>query len=180
MPTTLTRVANFYKIGSTDITQPAAGLASGGAPITKGDLITLASGAVQEAVAAGSTVANGTRIGVCNDLIASGTATATLVGIEKPDDTFFIELPIAISTGGSNTVSSPGAISTPSTTLPTYVGNQYGISRATTTGNPYYVDTAITGASSVKVEVVELGPTYPSSANFSTVICKVLAGSRLN
>ena len=168
MPSTLTRVVNVYRTGSTDITTPPNGWV-GSKLGTKGDLVTLDSnGRVDQAVAAGSNVGANTRLALLNDAVASTVAQGASVGIEKLDDDTLIELPVT---------SGDSAISTPSTTLPTLIGKQYEIRRVTTSGI-YTVDTSAT--TNVKCEVVSLGTVFPTSDNFSTVLVKILSAARIN
>ena len=174
MPTTLTRVTHIARSGSSDVVAPPAGWV-GSKLGTRGDIVTLSSGAVDQSHAAGSTIADATRIAWLAGNVASTVAAGALIPIEKFDDDTEVELPIADS--GNGTLGVPGAVSTPSTTMPTLVGVQRGITRAT--DGTYYVNNAVTTTASCKVEIVRLGTRYPVEG-FMTVICKVLPGARVN
>ena len=167
MPSTLNRVIRVQRTGSSDIQYPPNG-ASSGLTCAPGDLVSLdANGRVTQAGASGANLGATVRFGVANEGVTAATQGVNL-GVEKLDDDTLIELPVT---------SGDGSIATPATTAPTLIGKQFEVRRVTTSGI-YSVDSSAT--TNVKVEVVALGTTYPTSDNFATVICKVLSGARLN
>ena len=167
MPISLTRVIRVQRTGSTDLQYPPNG-ASSGLTCAVGDLVSLdVNGRVTQAGAVGANLVAAVRFGVANEAITAATQGANL-GVEKLDDDTLIELPVTAA---------DVAIATPATTAPTLIGKQFEVRRVTTSGI-YTVDSSAT--TNVKVEVVALGNTFPTSDNFATVICKVLAGARLN
>lgn len=190
MPSTLTRVAQVYKSGSTDLAFPPAGWV-GSKLGTKGDIVTMTTaGIVDQSAAVTNLLAApgaGARIACLNDSIpASGStgtlpsAAGTIVGIEKFDDDTLIELPLAASAVGAGTVGVPAAIAaTPALVLAAAIAainSQFRLARAT--NGTYYVDFSTT--STPHVEIVGLGTRYPASANFATVLCRVLSNARIN
>ncbi len=167
MPTTLNRVIRVQRTGSSDIQYPPNG-ASAGLTCAVGDLVSLdVNGRVTQAGASGANLGATVRFGVANESVTAATQGVNL-GVEKLDDDTLIELPVT---------SGDAAIATPASTAPTLIGKQFEVRRVTTSGI-YSVDSSAT--TNVKVEVVALGTTYPIADNFATVICKVLAGARLN
>jgi hypothetical protein len=177
MPTTLQRVAQVYKSGSTDLAYPPLGWVGTLAAI-KGDLVTLTAGVINPAVAVSSTIGNTTKLGILNDsCLATEIPTASvpvIKGLEKFDDDTLIELPIATSSGAS--LAAPVGVSTPSTTLPTLVGSQFQISR--NSAGVYYVNQALT--SNTHCEVVALGTRYSTGQAFSTVLVRIVAANRIS
>ena len=175
MPSTLTRVTDpVSRIGAPDITFPPAGIVSGFTGIP-GDLVLLSSGAIDKAAATGATIASGVQAAVLNQFVNSGTATGTVVGIEKVGPHCYLELPIATSSGA--TIGAPAGVTTPATLLPTLVGSQFGISRATS-GSIYYVNQAVT-SSALLFEITGVGTQYPTSDTFPTVIGKIVTANVL-
>lgn len=167
MPSTLTRVSDpVSKIGAPDITFPPKGIVASFTG-TRGDLVKMTSGAIDAAAAVGATIASSVEAAILNQTVASGAATGSVVGIEKASQEVIWQLPIADSSGG--TLSAPGAIATPTTTIPGLVGAKRGISRAT--GGTYYVDNAITSAA-LLVEIVGPGDLWPLGDAYPAVYCK--------
>lgn len=180
MPSTLTRVSeSIERLASPDITFPPAGIAAGftGYP---GDFVKLTSGTVAQAAATSNTILTAIEVGVLNDLVQAtaplGVATATVVGIEKVSPDTIVEVPIATSSGGS--VGTPVGIATPATTIPTIVGNRYGISRNSL--GIYYLNTAITdGSTDLLAEIVNASTRWPLSDTFPAVLVKIIPANQM-
>lgn len=171
MPTTLalTRVAeNILPNGeSAPLFYPV------GASVTcsQGDLVTLSSAEIVQAVAVSTTVAATTRVGIIAQSIPVALTEATKVQVEMLNDTDYIELPIADSSAAS--VAAPGGVN--GTTAATKVGSQFNISRAS--DGTYYCDQGLTSAKTF--EIAYVSNRYPAADTFVTVIGKILPANRL-
>lgn len=173
MATTLTRVMNVFRTGSTDLMYPPLGWVGSAAGV-KGDLCIMASGYVAVAAATSASIADAAKIAILNESIASTVAAdidAAKLGIEKIDEDTILEMMFATSTGGSL-----GTPVTAASGIRALVGNVYGMSRNST--GIYYVNKALTG-SSANCEVMGIGTTYPYTDAFPTVIVRILGANRM-
>lgn len=172
MPSTLTRIGDIIaRSDPSAITFPPNGIASGMTG-KLGDLVYLSSGAVTQAAATSATIASSVEAAVLNQAVASGTATGTVVGIEKLTQEAEIELPIASS-------ASTGSVGTPKahgTTLKAIIGNQYGISRDSL--GTYYIDVNVT-SSALLIEITGISTRCPSSDTYPYMYGKIVPANRM-
>lgn len=162
MPATQVRILKIAQMGSS---KPRLMPVASGQAIQKGDFLIIdANGRVTLAVAAGSSIPAATATTnhlVIADQNAASLAQDTLIQVVTADDTTTLSMLLS-------TTDSAQAFSA------AFKGKGYDIRRGTS--SPYNWTVDVNGATSPKVEVIDVDPNYPATDTWGVVLCRPIVG----